>query len=306
MGVTLVHLLALLAATSQPLGPGDSQRSVQVGNATRTYLVHIPPKYDPKQPTPVVLVYHGAFTNAPITVVFSGLNHKADTAGFIAVYPNGTGVGSSLFWNAGPTHFKLGDRPIPDDVAFTAKLLDDLESVANVDKKRVFATGISNGGMMCYRLAAELSDRIAAIAPIAGTTLIADPKPKRPVSVIHFHGLADKIVTFEGPDANTAKMMAYKSVDDTIKLWVKVDGCHEKPKDETKLPDKVHDGTTVTRTVYGPGKDGAEVVLYVIAGGGHTWPGGKIKVEFLGTTTGNLSANDTMWEFFEKHPIGGK
>jgi polyhydroxybutyrate depolymerase len=299
----VLQCVTLLAVTNQPLGPGDCERTVHVNGVDRTYLVHVPPKYDSKRPTPVVLIYHGAFTNGAITVHFSGLNAKSDQAGFIALYPNGSGVGSTLFWNAGPNHFKLGDKPPPDDVAFTAKMLDDLESVANVDPKRIYATGISNGGMMCYRLAAELSDRIAAIAPVSGTTVIADPKPKRPVPVIHFHGLADKIVPFNGPDANTARMLVYKSVDDTIKLWVKIDGCPEKPQEVVQLPDKAHDGTSVTRTVYGPGKEGSEVVLYAIAGGGHTWPGRNLRIQFLGKSTLNISANDLIWKFFEKHPL---
>jgi polyhydroxybutyrate depolymerase len=303
MASLALQLLALLAVTAQPLGPGDSERSVKVNDVARTYLVHVPPKYDPKRPTPVVLVYHGAFTNGAMTVHFTGMNAKADQAGFIAVYPNGSGAGSTLFWNAGPTRFRLADRPVPDDVAFTAKMLDDLATVANVDSKRVNATGISNGGMMCYRLAAELSDRIAAIAPVSGTTVIADPKPKRPVPVIHFHGLADKIVPYNGPDESTARMVSYKSVDQTIKTWVKIDGCPEKPKEVVQLPDTAHDGTSVTRTVYGPGKEGSEVVLYAIAGGGHVWPGRDMRIELLGKSTRNISANDLIWEFFEKHPM---
>jgi len=298
-----LHLVTLLAVSAQPLGPGDYNRSVKMGDVERTFVVHVPPKYDAKKPTPVVLVYHGAFTNAAITVLWTGLNAKADQAGFIAVYPNGSGVGTTLFWNSGFTRIKSKDRPPPDDVAFTAKLLDDLTTVVNVDPKRVYATGISNGGMMCYRLAAELSDRIAAIAAVSGTLAVDNPSPKRPVSVLHFHGLADEIVPYKGPDEQTARFMPYKSVDDTMRIWAKLDGCPEKPKEVAKLPDKAQDGTTVTRTVYGPGKDGAEVVLYAIGGGGHTWPGRDPVVKFLGKSTGNISANDLLWEFFVKHPM---
>jgi len=157
----------VLAAT--PLAPGDHARTLQVDGRERSYLVHTPPKYDPKQPTPVVLILHGAGTNAQIMV------------------------------------------------------RDDLATVVNVDPKRVFATGMSNGGMMCYRLASELSDRIAAIAPVSGTMAIPDYKPKRPVPVIHFHGTADNIVPFNGPKG-TPKFLTFKSVEETIRLCAKTIG----------------------------------------------------------------------------------
>ena len=303
----LFSFLALLAVNgvSVPaaIGPGDSVRSVKVGEVTRTFLVHVPKSYDAKNPTPVVLVFHGAFTNAAICSLFTGMNGKADEAGFITVYPNGTGVGDIvLFWNAGLWRGPTDKKP-PDDVAFTGKLLDDLETVANVDRKRVYATGISNGAMMCYRLAAEMPDRIAAIAPVSGTMAIDKASPKRPVPVIHFHGLADEIVPYGGmPPGSTRRYVNYKSVDETIKIWTKIDGCTGKAKVE-KLPDTAHDGTSVSKTTFGGGKDGAEVILYAIGGGGHTWPGREPRVKFLGRSTMNINANDLIWDFFKRHPM---
>jgi polyhydroxybutyrate depolymerase len=293
-------LVALMALAGNPIGPGDHVRSLRIGDASRSYLVHIPPKYDAKKPTPVVLILHGAGANGAITVSFCGLNKKADEAGFIAVYPNGTGLaGLMLTWNAGGFRGKEGKA---DDVAYIAKVLDDLATVANVDPKRGYATGMSNGGMMCYRLASELSDRIAAIAPVAGTMAIDNYHPKRPVPVMHFHGTADKLVPFAGPGGRTPKYMGFKSVEDTIKICVKAIGCPEEPK-VVKLFDKAGDGTSVTKKTYGPGNDGSEVVLFAIEGCGHTWPGQQPPVEFLGKSTKNISANDLLWEFFEKHPM---
>ena len=301
MPACLFHLLALLSLAAAPLGPGDHNRSLKMGDVDRSYLVHVPPQYDPQKPTPVVLVLHGAGTNGSMMVWFCGMNKKADEAGFIAVNPNGTGLaGLMLTWNAGGFPGKGVGKV--DDVAFIAKLLDDLATVVNLDPKRVYVTGMSNGGMMCYRLAAELSDRIAAIAPVAGTMAIDNYNPKRPVPVMHFHGAADKMVPFAGPGGRTPKFLGFKSVDDTIKVAARANGCPEEPKTED-LPDKAGDGTTVTKKTYGPGKDGAEVVLFVIKGGGHTWPGQQPPVGFIGKSTKNLSANDLIWEFFEKHPM---
>jgi polyhydroxybutyrate depolymerase len=301
MPALALSLIALLAISAEPLALGDHNRSLKMGEQTRSYLVHVPPKYDPQKPTPMVLVLHGAMMNGAMMAPFCGMNEKADEAGFVAVYPSGTGAGIFLTWNAGGFGEKAAKEK-PDDVKFIAALLDNLATVVNVDPKRVYATGMSNGGMMCYRLAAELSDRIAAVAPVAGTMAIEKADPKRPVSIIHFHGTEDKLVPFKGFGRKTAKFMNLKSVDESIKIWVKANDCPSEPKEE-KLPNTIEDGTSITKKTYGSGKDGAEVVLFTIEGGGHTWPGKQPPVSFIGKSTKNISANDLIWEFFEKHPM---
>jgi polyhydroxybutyrate depolymerase len=178
----------------------------------------------------------------------------------------------------------------------------EVASVVNVDRKRVYATGISNGGMMCYRVAAELSGRIAAIAPVSGTMAIEHYKLQRPVPVMHFHGTADRQVPWDGVSKDMNWFLELKSVEETIRLCVKANGCPEIPV-ITQEPNKADDGTSVERKTYGPGKDGAEVVLLTIKGGGHTWPGREPLVEFLGKSTHQISANDLMWEFFKRHPM---
>lgn len=298
----LALTLALSLIGADPLAAGDHLRSVEVGSRTRSYHIHVPPKFDPKTPTAVVVAYHGAMTNGPIMSVFSGLNKKADDAGFVVVYPNGNGTGNRmLVWNAGGLRDKATDEKL-DDIAFTTRLLDDVETVVKVDAKRVYATGMSNGAMMCYRVASELSGRIAAIAPVGGTMVIEKPRPARPVPVIHFHGTDDKLVQYNGPDGLAKRLALFKSVDETMKIWAKIDECSDMPV-ITELPDKADDGTSVTCKVWGPGKNGAEVVLYTIDGGGHTWPGQTRMFGFLGKTTKDISANDLIWEFFVKHPL---
>jgi polyhydroxybutyrate depolymerase len=295
------------AATAQPpatrpvpLTPGDTRRELTVGGRKRSYLVHVPPAYDPAEPTPVVLAFHGALMNGAMMVQFTGLSRKADDAGFVVVYPDGTGFGGpALFFNASAAP---GPNWPADDVAFTAALLDDLAAVVTVDPKRVFATGLSNGGMMCHRLAAELADRIAAVAPVGGTLALPAVNPKRPVPVMHFHGTADAIVPFDGPRGRTPATMRFRSVGDTIKAWVAANGCPPEPI-VTALPDVADDDTTVRQQVYGPGKAGAEVVLVEIAGGGHTWPGRQPALGWIGRSTSDVSANDLMWTFFQRHPM---
>lgn len=294
------------APTANPLKPGSTQfRKLDVAGLSRSYLVHVPPSYDPSRPTPIVLAFHGAWMNAPIMALFSGLDRKADAAGFIVVYPNGTGVSDTFrFFNAWSVPGSGGQGP-PDDVAFTAAMLDDLATVANVDPKRTFATGMSNGGMMCHRLAAELTDRLAAIAPVAGTLAIpGDPRPTRPVPVLHFHGDADRLVPFAGPSRRGGRVLNFRSVDQTIATWVRLNNCANDPVVTTLPHRSPDDGTTVVQAVYAPvNAGGAEVILVTIRGGGHTWPGRPVPIRYLGPTTLDISANDLIWDFFLRHPM---
>jgi polyhydroxybutyrate depolymerase len=301
--MNLLLLISLALGAADPLAPGDRTRTLQVDGRTRSYLVHVPPKYNPKQPTPVLLAFHGGGSNAEQMVRFCGLNETADKEGFILVYPSGTGrFEKMLTWNGGNCCGYAQWNKV-DDVAFARALLDDLAKVANVDPKRVYATGMSNGAIMCYLLASELSGRIAAIAPVSGPMGTEKCGPKRPVSVIHFHGSDDQHAPFKGgKGAKSLAQIEFYSVEHSIRAWVRANGCPETPV-VTDLPDKADDGMTVQRKTYGPGKDGAEVVLFVINGGGHTWPGRDPLVRLLGKSTKDISANGLMWEFFKRHPM---
>lgn len=292
---TSLLLVAILGA--EPLGPGDHVRQLEVDGLARVYRVHVHPNYDPQQPTPLVLALHGAAMNGQMMGWFSGLDRTSDRAGFIVAYPDGTGKDPLLTWNAGWFDSKVNHV---DDVEFIRRLLDDLGQLVRLDEKRIYACGMSNGGMMAYRLAAELSDRIAAIAPVAGTLAIAECQPQRPVPVIHFHGTEDKIVPYRAEKGTLTSLMGVQGVDESIRTWVALNGCQETPIVETlSRPD---DELAVTRTIYRGGKEGAEVVLVAIAGGGHTWPGKTPPVALLGKSALTISANDLMWDFFQRHP----
>lgn len=300
MTTVIMHLVAWMAVAGQPLEPGNHERTLAIGDANRSYLVHIPPKYDGQRPMPVVLALHGAGMSGKTMMAVFGFNQKADDSNFIVAYPNGSGLGGLvLTWNAGGVRGLEGQGA--NDVAFIGKVLDDLSSVVRIDQKRIFATGMSNGAMMCYRLAAELSDRIAAIAPVAGTMAVDRCQPKRPVPVLHFHGTADTIIPYDGVANGPPKIITVRSVQATILAWTEIDGCSKTPQVD-ELPCKIDDMKVVKKT-YGPGKQGAEVVLYAVEGGGHTWPGRRSPIQLIGRSTLNISANDLIWEFFEKHPM---
>jgi polyhydroxybutyrate depolymerase len=205
-----------------------------------------------------------------------------------------------LTFNAGNCCGHAAARSI-DDVAFTRLVLDDLAGVASVDRRRVFATGMSNGATMSYRLAAEMSDRIAAIALVGGPMGTEECRPQRAVSVMHFHGDADEYAPFKGGRGRSPSGTDFFSVQHSIDAWVAANGYRPAPV-TTRLPDRADDGTTVKEIRHESGRDGAEVVLVVIEGGGHTWPGREPRLRALGTSTRDISANDTMREFFQRHP----
>ncbi len=303
----LVRTLSPPEPTKGKLGPGNCVRVVRVGKTQRRYRVYVPKKYKPTRPTPVIVAFHGGGGNPESMMRFSGLNQKAEEAGFIVAYPYGSGwdKNRSLTFNGGNC-CGYAQRKKVDDVGFVRALLDDLEKAANVDTNRVYATGMSNGAIMTYLVAAKLSDRFAAIAPVGGPMGTDTCEPKRPVSVIHFHGTDDQLAPFKGGRGKGTNVVPsflrpkFHSVDHAIQNWVKANGCAKNPK-IVALPDKAQDGTTVTKKIWGNGKDGSEVVLISIKGGGHTWPGKEPTKAFLGKSTKNISANDMMWEFFQKH-----
>ena len=285
-------LLFILATPAQT--PADVVRSVKIDGEDREYHFHLPKGHDPAKPTPVVVVLHGAGTNGKIMEHFCGMTEQSDKSGFIVVYPNGTGTGKTfLTWNAGDFPPALGKRP--DDIAYLNKVLDDLQTAVKVDAKRVYVAGMSNGGMMAYRCGHEMSARVAAIASVTGTIVVKDWQPKHPMPVLQIHGTKDSLVPFEG---TKDKFLKFPSIESGMKICAKFNGCDPEPK-ITELP-KTKDKYRVEKHDFGKGKNGAEVVLYVVEDGGHTWPG-RDAPTLLGPSTKNILANEVIWEFFSKY-----
>ena len=285
VGAAIFRKFALAAPPN-----GDKAGSMEIGGRSRTYLVHLPPGYDGQTPLPMVLVLHGATESPEGVERLSGMSETADKENFIAVYPRGTGRLNPAHlptWNSGACCGYAMEQRV-DDVAFLRALIDKIEKDYPIDQKRVFVTGISNGGMMSYRLACELSDKIAAAAPVEGSQDIPC-QPSEPVSIIVFHGTADHLVPFNG--GSTPFQMGSKRSDtpvlDTVAFWVKEDGCSQTPKhtESKELHTDVYTGCA----------GGTGVALYAIQGGHHNWPGTAL--------SGNsVPATDLMWRFFSEHP----
>ena len=277
------------------------QLDLPVAARQRQAVVCIPAAPPPPAGWPLVLAFHGGQSHPEMMRRFSGLDVLAAEGRAVVAYPAGTGSRDGLFtWNGGNCCGEARDTG-SDDVGFVRALVADIARRMPIDARRVHATGMSNGAMMCYRLAAELSDKIAAIAPVAGTMAIPEAKPRRPVPVIHFHGTDDSMVGYEGPGGKVPDGMTFKSVDQSVRTWALLNGCPEQAMTTTVPDTNRDDDCTVECSVYGPGKDGAEVVLYTIRGGGHTWPGRKA-ARFLGASTLDIDASTLIWEFFQRHP----
>lgn len=295
-------------------GAGDYGRKLRFDGIERFYEIHVPPDYDITQPAPVVLNFHGGGGYPAGARYQSGMDSVADKNGFIVVYPAGTGKlfnDRLLTWNDGRLD-KDGKPYTADDVGFVAALLDDLAVFFNVDTMRIYATGISNGAQFSYTLANKLSDRIAAIAPIAGHRTVDQyfPPPSRPISVMQFSGLEDKLAPYYGgalPERAgpvvTGHLPTMKSVETVIQSWITHNGCATEPIETKRIGKAV-------MTRYGQGKDNTEVILWALEDGGHTWPGGKmfpseIKAG-LGYLNTNISASELMWEFFKGHTLNNR
>ena len=165
-----------------------------VNGRSREYILHVPPSYNGKVAAPLVIVLHGAVQGAANAQQMSGMSSLADQQNFIAVYPNGTG--RLVTWNAGNC-CGYAQRENVDDIAFLRALVAKLQKNYSIDARRIYVAGISNGAMMSYRAACEMSDVVAAVAPVEGAQNVPC-KPSAPVSLIVFHGTADRLVPYNG------------------------------------------------------------------------------------------------------------
>ncbi len=299
--VARIAFAGLVAAASLPAQ--TTNRTLTVEARERTYHLHVPANHS--SPSPLVFVFHGGGGQGTQIERSSGFDAIADREGFAVAYPDGV----DRNWNDGRTDAPLQGalRNQVDDLAFVRAMLADIATVVPIDAKRIFSTGMSNGAIFSEYLAAKLSERFAAIAPVAGG--IADPfykefAPTNPVSVFAINGTRDLLVPFGGGSVSRGGRGKVIAVDEAMRLWVVRDGANPEPQ-TGMLPDTdPTDGCRVTWKKWTGGKNGTEVWLYQEEGAGHTWPGGHDRLPrvLVGGTCRDFSASEAAWSFFKTHP----
>ena len=307
--LVIVALLFSGCIDDIPDDPNTYIRSISHDGLERTYRIHIPPLFNKSIQMPLVLVLHGGGGTAEgmeEQLTLGGFNNLSDKEGFIVAYPDGI----EKHWNDGRKNvtYRAHQEKI-DDVGFISILIDNITEELNINLGRVYVTGMSNGAMMSYRLACEISEKIAAIAPVTGAIpedIVPQCSPSKPVSVLAISGTDDPLVPWDGGDIKSTffhkPLGKVLSVPDSVNYWVIHNNCSP-ISDITWLPDlDPQDDTRVRREIYGEGDEGTKVILYAIEGGGHTWPDGLqyLSESRIGKTCHDINANEVIWEFFKE------
>lgn len=290
--------LVVLAALALFACGGVPKNTLDVGGHSRSFIVHVP-DHHPAGPLPLVIAMHGGGGTAEHMQRESKFDALADREGFVVVYPQGL----NRHWHDSE---RPNDSVAVDDVAFLSALIDHMIAVYGVDPERVFSTGISNGGIMSYRLACDIADKIAAIAPVVGGVPTAYAEmchPSRPVSVLGINGTRDPIVPYEGGPIRVfgSERGNVVGAEASVEMFALVGHCTDPvtSHEPDRAPD---DGTTVRRTDYSC-PDGVAVQQLAIEGAGHTWPGGMqyLPPRLVGLVSQEFSASERIWQFFREH-----
>jgi polyhydroxybutyrate depolymerase len=277
---------------------GDTKKDLLVDGLKRTYLVHLPPQYDEERSWPLVFLLHGAGGNGEMFKAVTNMNEVADQEGFVAVYPNGTGLFNYvLSWNAGECCNYVAPFGV-NDVEFIDRLTDELKKDYAVDPDRIYVAGMSNGGMMAYRLGCSLTDQLAAIGVVAASLSLEDCRPSGPLPVIVFHGKKDNVISLDG-DKSTSWLVKFfglnlNSASDSLSFWVKNNACSGGSQ-------RIKKGKIEKRLYLGCRKN-ADILLYIIDDAGHMWPGGKKSWFLSDRPSMEINASEAIWDFFAGHP----
>jgi polyhydroxybutyrate depolymerase len=272
--------------------------TITVDGRTRTYTLNLPPAYYESNGFSLVIAMHGGGGDANQFESTSRLSVKADAAGFIVVYPEGVksdGVLQARTWNAGKCCDYARDNNI-NDVKFISALIDELLAKYKIDPKKVYATGHSNGGMLSYRLACEISEKIAAIATSGCTMVVTQScNPERPVPVLHMHSVLDARVPYTGGKGITG--IYYPPIDSVLNVWSQINTC----KTTAQV---IKDDNDYRLTRWTDCSNNVTIQYYLTQDGGHAWPGGLPGGGANGDTpSAVISANDLLWDFFKLYQL---
>lgn len=262
--------------------------SIKSNNIYRKVRLYVPAIYNNSQAVPLLFNLHGYTSNAMQQQFYGNFMPIADTANFIMVLPEGTAPLGNQYFNA-------GFGPGANDLLYMSDLIDSLKLTYNIDNNRIYSCGMSNGGIMSYYLACNSSNRFAAAASVTGSMLNSwfTSAPNRPFPVMEIHGTNDATVPYNG-DAT------FSHIDSVIKKWAKHNNCNLSPITTSVANINTTDGATAINYRYTGGNNGAEVELYKVLNGAHTWPGASF---VIGTTCMDFNASVEIWRFFRKYKL---
>jgi len=307
----------------------DAQEQVEIDDHPRTYAVHLPQGYDSQQHYPVVILLHGRDQDATQMARLTHFNEFADKDSIIAVYPNAVngrwsvGAGQPPPYRRGP--YRRGPygpgypgprrppaerregAPRSSDMQFLHRMLDKLAIHYSVDTRRIYAVGLGEGGFMAIRMGCNMADRIAAIAVVgAAMPRALNCVPSRPIPALLINGTDDPIVHYDGGRYKDG-LLHLLSAEDSAKEWARLNRCSEKPT-ESKLPSMQKGAKDTKVYFFDDCKENAQVALYAVKDGGHTWPGGEqyMSEKEIGKTSHALDANETIWSFLVTRKISGE
>jgi polyhydroxybutyrate depolymerase len=275
---------------------------------TRTYRLHVPPSLPRHRPVPLLVALHGGFGSGHQFASSSGFDHLADEQGFIVVYPDGTPIRASgaladaRVWNGGRCCGPAVAEQV-DDVGFISQVITRISERHDIDSNRIYATGHSNGAIMSYRLACELSDRIVAIGVQAGSLEVDPCTPSRPVSVLHLHGGADRNIPLDGGRGVGLAGIAFRPPRDAARTFARSDGCPD-----TSTTSTTPDNADVSVETWQPCTDGTEVHFVTVAGASHAWmghPSPRRASALTGEPYLRYDSSAAIWSFLAAHPRSG-
>ncbi len=293
--LSLLCLLLLTAFCYAPscFGQETINGTLEHDNLQRDYILYVPASYTGDAPVPLLFNFHGYGSNATEQMFYGDFRMIAEAEGFLIVHPEGT---EDI---AQTTHFNVGwGGSSVDDVGFTETLIDAIAAEYNIDSKRIYSTGMSNGGYISYHLACNLGDKIAAIASVTGSMsqfTFNNCNPEHPTPILQIHGTMDETVPYNGGTFA-------EPIEDVVQYWVNYNNCTSPPR-VTQLPDlDPTDESTVEHIVYEGGNNGVNTEFFKITGGGHTWAGAAFDFSI---TNYDINASEEVWSFLSRYDING-
>lgn len=315
VGVVGAAIAAVVLTTVDPAVAGGRRTttttttattgSITTTGGTRTYRLYVPRSLPKHEPVPLLVALHGGFGSGEQFEATSGFDRLADAHHFIVAYPDGTPIRSrgtlanARVWNGGHCCGSAA-RDQVDDVGFISRLIDRISQQHDIDASRVYAAGHSNGAIMSYRLACELSDKIVAIGVQAGALEVDTCQPAQPVSVFHIHGTADRNIPIDGGHGDGIADVAFAPPRDAVAAFLRSDRCPA-----TSATSTSPDNPDVTIETWQPCTDGTAVTFVTVAGASHAWMGptrGRARQAQTGPPYTKYDASAAIWSFLAAHP----